>query len=50
MAKRLLNGRNEGVERARKGQKKTAKNCKKNKKRPQIYASRFGVRMNKMSL
>ena len=42
MAKRLLNGRKEGVERARKGQKKTAKNCKKNKRRPQIYGLDLG--------
>lgn len=37
MAKRLLNGRKEGAERARKGQKKTAKNCEEEKRRPQIY-------------
>lgn len=42
MAKRVLNGRNEGVERARKEQKKTAKNCKKNKRRPQIYGLDLG--------
>ena len=42
MAKRLLNGRKEGVERARKGQKKTAKNCEEEKRSPQIYGLDLG--------
>ena len=42
MAKRLLNGRKEDVERARKEHKKTAKNCEKGIRRPQIYGLDLG--------